>query len=146
MPSFLFLGDLVGRPGRRLVIDYAQRIREKFAVDWLIVNGENAAGGSGITAKIAKELLAAGVDGITLGDHVWDKKNFENRLMTSSNCVGQQICLLTIPDEHIILEKSGFRLAVLTVLGRNYLQLRSSCPFEMVDRKLEELRSSCSAI
>ncbi|MGB0418993.1 MAG: TIGR00282 family metallophosphoesterase [Opitutales bacterium] len=147
MPSFLFLGDLVGRPGRRLVIDYAQSIREKFAVDWLIVNGENAAGGSGITAKIAKELLAAGVDGITLGDHVWDQKNFENEIDDI-----EQLCRpANLPAHnpgrtHIVLEKSGFRLAVLTVLGRNYLQLRSSCPFEMVDRKLEELRSSCSAI
>lgn len=137
----------MGRPGRRLVIDYAQRIREKFAVDWLIVNGENAAGGSGITAKIANELLAAGVDGITLGDHVWDQKNFENEIDHI-----EQICRpANLPPHnpgrtHLILEKSDFRLAVLTVLGRNYLQLRSSCPFEMVDRKLKELGSSCSAI
>ena len=137
----------MGRPGRRLVIDYAQRIREKFAVDWLIVNGENAAGGSGITAKIANELLAAGVDGITLGDHIWDQKNFDNEIDHI-----EQICRpANLPPHnpgrtHLILEKSDFRLAVLTVLGRNYLQLRSSCPFEMVDRKLKELGSSCSAI
>ena len=137
----------MGRPGRRLVIDYAQGLRDHFAVDWLIVNGENAAGGSGITAKIAKELLAAGVDGITLGDHVWDQKNFENEIDDI-----EQLCRpANLPSHnpgrtHIILEKSGFRLAVMTVLGRNYLKLKSSCPFETADQKLEELRSACSAV
>lgn len=116
-------------------------------MDWLIVNGENAAGGSGITAKIAGELLAAGVDGITLGDHVWDQKNFENEIDNIERlCRPANLPFHNPGRTHIILEKSGFRLAVLTVLGRNYMQLKSTCPFEMVDRKLDELRSNCSAI
>lgn len=137
----------MGRPGRRLVIDYAQRIRKYFAADWLIVNGENAAGGSGITGKIVEDLMAAGVDGITLGDHVWDQKHFENEIDHF-----KQLCRpANLPPHnpgrtHIILETSDFRLGVLTVLGRNYLKLKSSCPFEMVDRKLEELRTTCSAV
>ena len=146
MPSLLFLGDLVGRPGRRLVVDYAQRLRQHFAADWLLVNAENAAGGSGITGKIVGELISAGVDGITMGDHVWDQKNFENEIDHF-----EQLCRpANLPTHnpgrtHIILEKSDFRLGVLTVLGRNYLKLKSSCPFEMADRKLTELGPSCTA-
>ena len=69
-----------GGSGRRLVINYAKRLRRYYNADWLVVNAENAAGGAGITGKIAQELLAAGVDGITLGDHVWDQKNFESEI------------------------------------------------------------------
>jgi len=70
----LFIGDIVGEPGRRAVTQLAPRLRRSEQIDCVIANGENAAGGSGITAKTAAEILEAGVDVITLGDHAWDQK------------------------------------------------------------------------
>lgn len=147
MPKILFLGDIVGRPGRSFVIERVAALREELRANIVIANAENAAGGAGITKKIADELIAAGIDAITLGDHVWDQKNFENEIDAL-----EQVCRpANLPEEnpgrtHLIIEKDGFRLAILTVLGRNYLSLKSSCPFKMTDAKLAELEDQCDAV
>ena len=70
----LFCGDIVGRPGRQVVIEHLPRLRRELALDFVVVNGENAAHGFGITDTICAELYAAGVDIITTGNHVWDKR------------------------------------------------------------------------
>src|SRR5438309_11286712 len=75
MLTILFLGDIVGEPGRSAVIARLPQLKEQFSLDFIIVNGENAAGGRGITGKITIELLRAGVSVITTGDHVWDQKD-----------------------------------------------------------------------
>jgi metallophosphoesterase (TIGR00282 family) len=72
--KLLFIGDIVGQPGRRAVAELLPKLREQHALDFVIANGENSAGGSGITPKTAGEIFAAGVDVITSGDHVWDQK------------------------------------------------------------------------
>src|ERR1700674_1199260 len=74
MLTILFLGDVVGEPGRSAVIAQLPRLKELHALDFIIVNGENAAGGRGITPKITIDLLRAGVSVITTGDHIWDQK------------------------------------------------------------------------
>jgi metallophosphoesterase (TIGR00282 family) len=146
MPKVLFLGDIVGRPGRTFVIERAASLRAVWEADFIVANAENAAGGAGITKKIAEELLAAGIDAITLGDHVWDQKNFENEIDAL-----EQVCRpANLPDlnpgrTHLLIERDGFRLGVFTVLGRNYLALKSSCPFRKADEKLSELDASCDA-
>ncbi|MDZ4737754.1 MAG: TIGR00282 family metallophosphoesterase [Rhodospirillaceae bacterium] len=70
----LFLGDLVGRSGREVVLEHLPRLRETLAIDFVIVNGENAAGGFGITDKICRELYDVGTDVVTTGNHVWDQR------------------------------------------------------------------------
>ncbi|HEY9154662.1 MAG TPA: YmdB family metallophosphoesterase, partial [Opitutaceae bacterium] len=77
MLKFFFIGDIVGRPGREIVVERLGRIRNELGADFVIANGENIAGGSGITEALAKGILASGVDAITLGDHVWDQKGWE---------------------------------------------------------------------
>jgi hypothetical protein len=72
--KLLFIGDIVGQPGRRAVKELLPKLRERHALDFVVANGENSAGGSGITAKTAEEIFAAGVDVITSGDHLWDQK------------------------------------------------------------------------
>lgn len=72
--NLLFIGDIVGQPGRRAVKELLPKLREQHALDFVIANGENSAGGSGITRKIADEIFSAGVDVITTGDHLWDQK------------------------------------------------------------------------
>ncbi|MEN8661391.1 MAG: TIGR00282 family metallophosphoesterase [Lentimonas sp.] len=147
MPKLLFLGDIVGRPGRAFVKERLTSLREEFGADIVIVNAENSAGGSGITKKIADELTAAGVDAITLGDHVWDQKNFENEIDEL-----ETVCRpANLPENnpgrtHLVIEKDGFRLGIFTVLGRNYLNLKSSCPFQKADAKLAELADQCDAV
>ena len=147
MPNILFLGDIVGRPGRNFVIERLANLRVELDVDLVVVNAENAAGGAGITERIATDLHAAGVDAITLGDHVWDQKNFENEI-EQLECVCRPA---NLPEQnpgrsHLIIEKDGFRLGIFTVLGRNYLALKSSCPFAMADAKIKELESLCDAV
>src|SRR5213596_1883971 len=75
MLTVLFLGDIVGEPGRSAVIARLPELKEKKALDFIIVNGENSAGGRGITGKITIDLLRAGVSVVTTGDHVWDQKD-----------------------------------------------------------------------
>jgi metallophosphoesterase (TIGR00282 family) len=72
--KLLFIGDIVGQPGRRAVKELLPKLRERHGLDFVIANGENSAGGSGITPKIAEEIFSAGVDVITTGDHLWDQK------------------------------------------------------------------------
>ncbi len=72
--KILFIGDIVGQPGRRAVAELLPKLRQQHALDFVIANGENSAGGSGITPKTAGEIFAAGVDVITSGDHLWDQK------------------------------------------------------------------------
>lgn len=137
----------MGRPGRSFVIERVAALREELGADIVIANAENAAGGAGITAKIAEQILAAGVDAITLGDHVWDQKNFENEIDSL-----ERVCRpANLPEQnpgrtHLVVEKNGFRLGIFTVLGRNYLALKSSCPFRMADAKLTELAPLCDAV
>ena len=72
--KLLFIGDIVGQPGRRAVAELVPKLRQQHALDFVIANGENSAGGSGITPKTAGEIFDAGVDVITSGDHLWDQK------------------------------------------------------------------------
>lgn len=147
MPKFLFIGDIVGRPGREIVIERLPRLRSERGIDFVIADAENSAAGSGITASIAKELLSSGVDAITLGDHVWDQKGWESDINSlprvcrpanlPSSCPGR---------DHVIIEAKGFRLAVLTVLGRQYIGLKADCPFLCTNRMLAELEGKADGV
>lgn len=147
MPRLLFLGDIVGRPGRTYVMDRLASLKKELSADFVIANGENAAGGAGITGKIVGGLIEAGVDAITLGDHVWDQKNFENEIGDLD-----QVCRpANLPEQnpgrtYLVVECNGFRIGVFTVLGRNYLALKSDCPFETADRMLANIKNECDAV
>src|SRR5664280_3410577 len=104
----LFIGDIVGEPGRRAVKILLPKLRQQHALDFVIANGENSAGGSGITPKIAEEIFSAGVDVITTGDHLWDQKEVmellasEKRFLRPLNyppgTPGQGSAIFQIPD------------------------------------------------
>lgn len=85
--KLLFIGDIVGEPGRRAVAHWVPRMRSEQGVQFVVANGENSAGGSGITPKTAKEIFDAGVDVITSGDHVWDQKEIVSLLESESRCL-----------------------------------------------------------
>ncbi len=147
MVRILFLGDIVGRPGRELVLERVPRLRTELKVDAVIANAENSAAGSGINAGIAKALLQGGVDAITLGDHVWDQRGWESeidelpRVCRPANLPG------SCPGaDHVIVKVRDMRLAVFTVLGRTFMGLKAECPFLCADamlRKLDGVADAC---
>jgi hypothetical protein len=147
MLKLLFIGDIVGRPGRDLVMERVPRLRQELALDFVIANAENVAAGAGITGKLAKSILESGVDAITLGDHVWDQRGWETEITTMD-----QVCRpANLPKsnpgwDHVIIEKRGFRVAMFTVLGRTFMGLKADCPFLCADRMIEQLRSQADAI
>jgi metallophosphoesterase (TIGR00282 family) len=147
MISVLFVGDIVGRPGREIVSSSIRTLRERHGADFVVANAENAAAGAGITGKIARDLVAAGVDAITLGDHVWDQKSFDAEIGAL-----KQVCRpANLPAEcpgrdRLVLEREGKRLGVFTVLGRNFMGMKAECPFVASRRITAELEDKCDAI
>ena len=147
MLKLLFIGDIVGRPGRDMVMERVPRLRKELALDFVIANAENVAAGAGITGKLAKSILESGVDAITLGDHVWDQRGWETEIATMD-----QVCRpANLPKsnpgwDHVIIEKRGFRVAMFTLLGRTFMGLKADCPFLCADRMIEQLRSQADAI
>lgn len=137
----------MGKPGREAVKALVPRWRTEQRLDFVIANGENAAGGAGLSAEKALELLAAGVDALTLGDHVWDQRGFEQEIGRLP-----RVCRpLNLPRQcpgldSLILEKDGFRLAVATVLGRQFMNLvKPDCPFLTADHWLTSLAGRAEA-
>ena len=137
--KLLFIGDIVGKPGREIVGAVVPKLRAGRGIDFVIANGENAAAGAGITGAICQSLLASGVDAVTLGDHVWDQKGFEHEI-AGLDCVCRPANLpAACPGrDHLILEKNGFRLLVFTVLGRSFMGARADCPFLCADAVLQK--------
>ena len=135
-----FIGDIVGKPGREIVTALLPKLRAERGIDFVIANGENAAAGAGITSVICQSLLTAGVDAITLGDHVWDQKGFEVDIVTLPQVCRPANLPRTSPGRaHLILEKNGFRLLVFTVLGRSFMGLKAECPFLAADALLRDV-------
>ena len=135
----LMVGDVVGSPGRAILRRELARLRAAHGIGAVIVNAENCAAGSGITAALAEEVFEAGADAITLGDHTWGQKEFAaqaggiDRLVRPANyppeCPGRGWCLVTLPT---------FRLAVLNLQGRVFMS-PVDCPFRAADRMLAEM-------
>jgi len=147
MITLLFIGDIVGRPGRTIVAEKLARLRQEYGVDLVIANGENAAAGAGITGTIARSLLESGVDALTLGDHVWDQRGWENEIGRMERICRPANLPAACPGwDHLIIAARGFRVAVFTVLGRSYLNLKAECPFLTADRLIEQLRPQVEAI
>jgi hypothetical protein len=147
MLKLLFIGDIVGRPGREIVAERLPRLRADIGLDFVIANAENAAAGAGLTGAVAQTLLDAGIDALTLGDHVWDQKGFETEIARLERvCRPANLPAACPGRDHLILEKNGCRLAVFTVLGRQYLNLKSECPFMASDRMLAQLAGRADAV
>jgi 2',3'-cyclic-nucleotide 2'-phosphodiesterase len=145
--KLLFIGDIVGRPGREIVEERVQRLRRESGIDFVIANGENAAAGAGITALIARSLLESGVDAITLGDHVWDQRGWESDIAQIDRVCRPANLPAACPGwDHVVIEARGFRVAVFTVLGRQYMNMKADCPFLCADRMIERLRGQADAI
>jgi metallophosphoesterase (TIGR00282 family) len=147
MLKLLFIGDIVGRPGRDIVVDRVPRLRRERGIDFVIANGENAAAGAGITGALAKSILDGGVDAITLGDHVWDQRGWENEISQIEHVCRPANLPRACPGwDHLIISARGFRVAVFTVLGRSFMNMKADCPFLTADRMIEQLKGQADAI
>ena len=147
MLTVLFLGDIVGAPGRNAVVARLPELKEKHALDFVIVNGENAAGGRGITGKITIELLRAGASVVTTGDHIWDQKeiiqflDLEPRLLRPLN----------YPDGapgngSIVLETAKGKIGVINVQARTFMQPILENPFRAVQAAVTKMRQETANI
>jgi metallophosphoesterase (TIGR00282 family) len=137
--SILFVGDLVGGIGRRTLLDSLPILRERYAPTFVVVNGENVAGGLGITPKIADELLAAGVDAITLGNHTYHRREIYPYLDSEPRIVRPANFLRSQPGHGTcVVEHDGVRLGVVNISGNLFLRAGRSA-FTEIEVALGEL-------
>lgn len=137
----LFVGDVVGRPGRETLLNLLPKIRAlKGPIDFTIVNGENSAAGKGITQKIVEQYLAAGVDVITSGNHIWDKRDIMPMLDQESRLLRPLNYPKGVPGHGytIVTSKNSKKLAVVSLQGRVFMPL-IDCPFKTIDELLPSL-------
>jgi len=143
----LFVGDIVGRPGRDIVERRLLALRTELDVDVCIVNGENAADGIGITPRLAEQLLAAGADAITLGNHTWRRTEIAPYLATSERVVRPANLSASAPGRGlaIVPARDGTRVGVINLLGSLFLEPARSM-WELVDELVDEARRDTSVV
>ncbi|MDF3058872.1 MAG: hypothetical protein K0R17_3087 [Rariglobus sp.] len=147
VPKILFIGDIVGKPGREILVERLQRLRADLKVDVVIANGENVAAGSGITGTLAKTLLGTGIDAITLGDHVWDQRGWDDEIDDFPTVCRPANLPASCPGaDHVIVDVKGFKLAVFTVLGRTFMGMKAECPFLGADAMLKKLEGKADGV
>jgi metallophosphoesterase (TIGR00282 family) len=137
--NLLFIGDIFASPGRRIVADHLEDIVAANRIDLVIANGENAAGGFGITPAIAEDLFALGIDVLTTGNHVWDKRELYDYLDRQERII-RPANYPNAPGKGMVTvcSRSGIACAVLNLQGRTYMPA-TDCPFRTADRLLSEL-------
>ena len=139
---FLFIGDIVGKPGRDIVCRTVKGLVAKHNLDLVIANAENAAGGSGLTPSIYRELIRAGLDAITLGDHVYRRKEIYSVLESESNIVKPA----NLPPESVgrdwcvVKARNGESVGIACVLGQLFMKAIDN-PWHAADRVLSEMPS-----
>lgn len=144
MPAIriLFLGDVVGEPGRKAVIEQLPLLKQSEGLDFCIVNGENSAGGRGITPKIAIDLLRAGAAVITTGDHVWDQQEIVDYFPTEPRLLRPINYPEGTPGSgSVVLETTKGRVGVIQAQGRSFIQPPLENPYLAVEKEAERLRA-----
>src|SRR6202030_2536099 len=141
MLTILFLGDVVGEPGRSAVITRLPELKHQYEVDFTIVNGENAAGGRGITGKITIDLLRAGVSVVTSGDHIWDQKEILSFINTEPRLLRPVNYPEGAPGSgFIVLETAKGKVGVINVQCRTFMQPILENPFRAVEVAVAKVR------
>jgi metallophosphoesterase (TIGR00282 family) len=143
----LFIGDIIGRTGRKCISHCFPKIKEEFNIDFTIANVENAAGGFGIIPKIADELLSSGIDVLTSGNHIWNKKEIieyiaqEKRLLRPANYPPD------VPGKGTVVlnSENGYTIAVMNLCGRVFMS-PLDCPFRVAEMELATLREKTNII
>jgi metallophosphoesterase (TIGR00282 family) len=139
----LFIGDIFASPGRHIVADHLRDIKETNHIDLAIANAENAAGGFGVTPSIAEELLAMGLDVLTSGNHIWDKKEIFDYLPRQPKLLRPANYPDGTPGHGVIVTSSrqDIPCAIINLQGRTYMP-DTDCPFRKADQILSSLDAS----
>ncbi len=147
MTKILFIGDIVGKPGRKTLQLVLPEIIARKEPDLIIANGENAAGGAGITESVFAELIGAGVDVVTGGNHSWDRKealefiDHEPFLLRPANYPEK-----TTPGKgSVIIQRGNTKIAVLNLMGRVFMR-PLDCPFACAEREIAKLKSEAALV
>jgi len=145
--KILFIGDVVGRPGRMALSARLGSLVDRHAVDLVIANGENAAAGFGLTAEIARDLFSFGVDVLTSGNHIWDKREIFDHLDTEPRLLRPANYPPGLPGRGsgVFTTPAGLRVAVINLEGRVFMN-NLDCPFRFADVLIEKLRAETPVI
>jgi len=135
--KILYLGDIVGRAGRQLAVEQIPELRKKLGLDFVVINGENAAAGFGITGKIAEELFSAGVDVVSTGNHIWDQKETKNYIAGENRLIRP----INYPEgtpgrgSVVVQDARGRKMLVINVMGQVFMNALDD-PFAAVQKEL----------
>ncbi len=145
--KILFLGDIVGSPGRKAIKELVPKVVRKEKIDFVVANGENAAGGSGVTPDIAKELFSYGLDVITSGDHIWKKKEIAEFLDEEPRLLRPANYPAGAPGSGwgIYTTKNGIKIGVINLVGRVFMEA-VECPFKVSRDIVEKIRKETPII
>lgn len=135
--KLLFIGDVVGQPGRKMVDEYVPKLKVKYKPHVIVINGENAAGGKGITEKIYRRFLEIGVHVVTLGNHAWDNREIFEFIDQAKVLVRPGNFPAGTPGKGIVfIQAEGYEVAVISLQGRTFLPA-IDCPFKKADELVE---------
>ena len=147
MINLIFLGDVVGEPGRRSLYRAIPELRAEFDADAIIVNGENAAGGRGITPQLAQEFFDNGVDVITLGDHVWDQQSLVDKIDTLPRVLRPLNLQSNNPGKgSFVIDTPKGKVGVLSLIGRTFMRYAADNPFTAAPAELEAMKQQGATV
>jgi metallophosphoesterase (TIGR00282 family) len=147
MLRLLFLGDIIGEPGRSAVIAMVPKLREEWEIDFVVANGENAAAGRGITGKISIDLLRAGIAVITTGDHIWDQKDVISYIETEPRLLRPLNYPPGTPGHgSIVLETAKGKVGVINVQGRTFMLPNLENPFRLIEEEVRWMQEETRVI
>lgn len=146
--NLLFVGDVVGQAGRRVLLSNLAALRQRLKLDLVVVNTENAAAGFGVTEKIAKEFLTHGVDVLTTGNHVWDKKETLEYIATEPRLLRPHNYPPGTPGSgwYVAHTAAGTAVGILNVMGNVFMTPNLDCPFACVDQVLKQRPPALKAV
>ena len=140
--NILFIGDIIGKLGRQLTRQLLPELKKKYSPDLIIANGENSAHGYGITEKVYKELIEMGIEVITMGNHVWDKKELVKIIDKLPEVVRPANYPPQVPGkDHLVLNVKGTKVGVLNLVGRVFMQAMD-CPFQAAEKLVPTLKTN----
>ena len=143
--KILFIGDIVGKPARSYLKEILPSVRKDLGLDFIIANGENAAGGSSLTPDTAEDIFVAGVDVMTSGDHIFKKKEAREVLDTRDLIRPLNYGDLAYGRGYIIKEVGGVKIGIINLIGRVFMQ-PVDCPFKAVKSILEDVKREAKII
>jgi len=143
---FLLIGDIIGRPGRNALKKFLPGLIEKYKIDFVVANAENAAGGFGLTPKVYNQLIKLKIDVLTSGNHIFDKKEiFE--IIEKENLLRPANYPPDAPGKgYGIFEKNSKKVAVINLMGRVFMGIPLDCPFRRFDEIYEEIKNKVDYI